>query len=354
VTSAPNGAASREQRTYETMMFREAGEAPEVVARQLRDNRAVIGRIASRLKTSKPRAVVTGARGSSDHVATYAKYLIETKTGTLTSSAGLSVSSVYTAQPQLEDVLFLAISQSGRSPDLLAGVDKARAAGAFVVAVVNDSQSPLARAAHEVVPLHAGPEKSVAATKTYLASAAAIADIVSSWTDDAALKAALADLPVAMAKAFALDWSEAVTHLKSAHDLYVVGRGLGFGAAQEAALKFKETCGLHAEAFSAAEVHHGPMALVKDGFPVVMLSQHDETRAGMEALASRLIAAKAEVMVAGFAAKGAETLPTTPAHPALEPILMAQSFYRMINALSLARGFDPDQPPNLNKVTETV
>jgi glucosamine--fructose-6-phosphate aminotransferase (isomerizing) len=354
VTSTGNGAASRQQRYQETKMFQEAREAPEVVARQLEANRVVVSRIAARLKAKGPRAVVTGARGSSDHVATFAKYLIETKTGTLTSSAGLSVSSVYTARPQLDDVLFLAISQSGKSPDLLASVDAARAAGAFIVAVVNDAQSPLARAAHEVIPLHAGIEKSVAATKTYLASAAAIVDVVSSWTDDGVLKAALAGLPAQMAEAFGLDWSEAVTRLKSARDLYVVGRGLGFGAAQEAALKFKETCGLHAEAFSAAELHHGPMALVKDGFPVLMLSQNDETRAGMDELAARIVTAKADVLVAGFSSPGATQLPTIAAHPALEPILMAQSFYRMVNALSLARGFDPDQPPNLNKITETV
>ncbi len=335
-------------------MFREAEQAPQVVARQLTNNRSVVARIALRLKLQKPRAVVTGARGSSDHVATFAKYLIETKTGTLTSSAGLSVSSVYTAQSRFEDVLFLAISQSGKSPDLLAGVDAAKAAGAFVIAVVNDAESPLARAAHEVVPLHAGKEESVAATKTYLASTAAIVDLVSSWTDDAPLKTALAELPAAMAKAFSLDWSEAVTRLKSAHDLYVVGRGLGFGAAQEAALKFKETAGLHAEAFSAAELRHGPMALVKNGFPVLMLSQNDETRTGMAELAANLAQARADLLIAGFSAKDALALPTIAGHPALEPILMAQSFYRMINALSLARGYDPDRPPNLNKITETL
>jgi glucosamine--fructose-6-phosphate aminotransferase (isomerizing) len=349
VTSADEGA-----RKQQTKMFEEAREAPDVVARQLHANRAVVAEIAARLNTKKPRAVVTAARGSSDHVATFAKYLIETKTGTLTSSAGLSVSSVYTAKQQLDDVLFLAISQSGKSPDLLANVDAARAAGAFVVAVVNDAQSPLARAAHEVVPLHAGAEQSVAATKTYLASAAAIVDIVSTWTNDGALRSALAELPAAMAEAFRLDWSEAVTRLKPARDLYVVGRGLGFGAAQEAALKFKETCGLHAEAFSAAELHHGPMALVKDGFPVLMLSQNDETRAGMEELACRVVAAKAELLTAGFAANNTVQLPTIAAHPVLQPILMAQSFFPMINALALARGFDPDRPPNLNKITETV
>jgi glucosamine--fructose-6-phosphate aminotransferase (isomerizing) len=335
-------------------MHREAAQAPDVVARQLSANRAIVKRIGDRLRAHAPRAIVTGARGSSDNAATFAKYLIETKTGVLTSSTGLSISSVYATQPKFDDVLFLAISQSGRSPDLLASVDSAKAGGAFVLAIVNDPASPLAALAHEVLPLHAGMEASVAATKTYLASVAAIAHLVSAWTEDAALHDALESLPDQMRQAWACDWSAAVTRLKSARDLYTIGRGLGFGAAQEAALKFKETCGLHAEAFSSAEVRHGPMALVKKGFPVLMLSQRDETRPGLEALAAKLVAAGSELLVAGIDAHGATRLPTIAAHPVLEPILLAQSAYRMIDALSRARGFDPDRPPNLNKITETI
>jgi glutamine---fructose-6-phosphate transaminase (isomerizing) len=335
-------------------MFREAAEAPEIVSRGLAANRVAIARIAERLRKMKPRSIVTGARGSSDHVATYAKYLIETRTGTLTSSIGLSIGSVYHAQPDFRDTAFLAISQSGKSPDLLASVEKARTGGAFVIAMVNDDSSPLAALADEVVPLHAGPEKSVAATKTYLASTAAVAQLIAAWSGDNALESALGRLPETMRKAWNCDWSDVVRALTPANDLYTIGRGLGFGAAQEAALKFKETCGLHAEAFSSAEVHHGPMALVKEGFPVLMLSQDDETRAGMAELADKIVAAHAQLFIAGFAVPGAMTLPVVTTHPALEPIAMAQSFYRMINALSLARGFDPDRPPNLNKITETL
>lgn len=346
------GAALRE--VPSSLMFREAAEAPDVVARQFAANRTVLKKIGTRLRGYRPRAVVTGARGSSDHAATYAKYLIETRTGVLTSSTGLSTSSVYAVQPKFDDVLFLAISQSGKSPDLLASVEAAKAGGAFVVAIVNDAQSPLAQIAHEVLPLRAGPETSVAATKTYLASVAAIAALVCEWTQDNELAQALERLPELMQKAWRLDWSAAVMKLKFANDLYTIGRGLGYGAAQEMALKFKETCGLHAEAFSAAEVLHGPMALVKKGFPILLLSQRDETRAGLAELAATLEAAGAELVVAGFEAPGALSLPALAAHPALEPIAMAQSFYRMIDALSRARSLDPDRPPNLNKITETV
>jgi glucosamine--fructose-6-phosphate aminotransferase (isomerizing) len=334
-------------------MFREAADAPSVVARQLSENRALINELAATLRAKKPRGIVTGARGSSDHAATYAKYLIETRLGILTSSIGLSIGSVYGTQPDFQDTVFLAISQSGKSPDLLASVEKAKAGGAFVIAIVNDGKSPLSGLAHATVPLLAGPEKSVAATKTYLASVAAIAALAAAWSEDDVLTKSLTQLPDLMREAWDADWSNVIPVLSPARDLYTIGRGVGFGAAQEAALKFKETCGLHAEAFSAAEVHHGPMALVKRGFPVLMLSQNDETRAGMKELAEKATASGAKVMIAGFDAPGALSLPAIAAHPALEPILMAQSFYRMINALSIARGFDPDRPPNLNKITET-
>jgi len=336
-----------------TQMFLEAAEAPDVVARQLSSNNAQAKTIGARLRKMKPRAVVTGARGSSDNAATYAKYLIETKTGIITSSTGLSVASVYATQPKLDDVLFLAISQSGKSPDLLATVQSAKAGGAYVVAVVNDSASPLAALADDVLPLLAMAESSVAATKTYLASVCAIADLVAEWTEDHALAAALQELPDLMRAAWDCDWSEAATRLTPARDLYTIGRGLGFGAAQEMALKFKETCGLHAEAFSSAEVRHGPMALVKKGFPAVLLSQRDETRPGLQDLAAKLVATGSDVMIAGFVQAGALSLPVVAAHPVLEPILMTQSFYRMVDSLALARGFDPDRPPNLNKITET-
>ncbi len=337
-----------------TRMFQEAGEASQIVARQFDANRMRIRNIAARLRKSAPRAVVTGARGSSDNAATYAKYLIETKTGTLTSSASLSVSSVYAAQQNLQGMLFIAISQSGKSPDLLATAESAKAAGAFVLALVNDENSPLATLSDEVLPLHAGPERSVAATKTYIASVAALAQFIAAWSEDHELEAALSKLPDLLARAWALDWQNAIPVLMEARDLYVIGRGVGFGAAQEASLKFKETCGLHAEAFSAAEVRHGPMTLVKAGFPVLVLAQDDETKESTADLVTHFANVNAQLILAGVARDGATDLPTLDAHPALQPVLMTQSFYRLANALSLARGFDPDCPPHLNKVTETI
>jgi glucosamine--fructose-6-phosphate aminotransferase (isomerizing) len=334
-------------------MFREAAEAPAVVERLVTANRPLIQALAAALRADPPRAVVTCARGSSDHAATYAKYLIETSTGVITSSAALSVSSVYASEPKLEGVLYLAISQSGKSPDILAAVEAARQAGALVVALVNDEASPLAALADHVLPLHAGPEISVAATKSYIAALAGIAQLVAAWSQDTELEGALQALPEVLRRAWLLDWSPAAERLKAARNLYVLGRGVGYGVAQEAALKFKETCGLHAEAFSAAEVLHGPMALVKEGFPVLIFAQADQSQDSVVTLARDLQARGVDVMLAG-GDEGGGALPTVSTHPNLEPIARIQSFYRMANGLSILRGHDPDKPPHLNKVTETI
>jgi glucosamine--fructose-6-phosphate aminotransferase (isomerizing) len=335
-------------------MYSEAAQTPAVVREQLAANAERLARLAERLRESPPRAVVTCARGSSDNAATFARYLIETRLGTLTSSAAPSVSSVYEAAPDLSGAVMIAISQSGASPDLLAAVSRARTAGARIVALVNAESSPLAQLADDLIPLRAGAELSVAATKSYIASLAAIVQLVALWSRDAALTAALADAPSLLERAWQLDWSAAVARLTPATNLYVIGRGLGLGIAQEAALKFKETCGLHAEALSAAELRHGPMALVRAGFPLLVLAQNDESRPGVAQLAGELAAQGADVLVAGAQVPGATSLPSEAAHPVLEPLLLTQSFYRMANELSLARGRDPDRPPNLSKVTETI
>jgi len=335
-------------------MFREAAAAPAAVRSQLHANRDLIEQLGEVVRNMGPRAVVTCARGSSDHAATFAKYLVETRTGLLASSAAPSISSVYASRADLEGVLFIAISQSGASPDLLAAAAAARNAGALVLALVNAEDSPLARTAHHAIPLRAGVETSVAATKSYIASLAAIVHLVASWTQDRELHLALEQAPDQLVLAWQLDWGAATEHLRSASSLFVIGRGLGLGIAQEAALKLKETCGLHAEAFSAAELRHGPMALVRAGFPIFAFLQNDETRDGVEALARELVGVGADVMVAGSEIPGTVVLPTLSAHAAIEPLLMIQSFYRLANALAIARGLDPDRPPHLQKVTETV
>lgn len=338
-----------------TRMHAEAAEAADAVARQLAANAGVIDTLIARLKQQPPRFIVTCARGSSDHAATYGKYLFETTLGLITASASPSVGSVYAITPQLEGALFIAISQSGKSPDLLRNAEIAKAAGATVVALVNVADSPLAQLADTVIPLHAGPENSVAATKSYLCSLAALLQLAARWSDDAALLTAVDGLPAALREAWKQDWSPLVSGLRDARNLFVLGRGLGLAAAQEAALKFKETCGLHAEAFSSAEVKHGPMAIVGPDFPVLVFAQDDDTGGGTTAVAAEFRARGAPVWLARPGAQGDGVLPLPPSlHPACTPLLTVQAFYGAVNALAIARGHDPDVPPHLNKVTETV
>jgi glutamine---fructose-6-phosphate transaminase (isomerizing) len=341
-----------------TLMFQEAASASDAVRRQLAHDAAAIAAVGEAVRRLAPRAVITCARGSSDHAATYAKYLIETRAGVLTSSSAPSVSSVYGVAPNLEGCLFIAISQSGRSPDLLAAVAAAKASGATILALCNSPDSPLVAAADLNIDLRAGAELSVAATKSYLATLAALARFVAAWTQDAALEGHLVTLPSLMEASWALDWSPALRVLSSAKHLYVIGRGLGLGAAQEMALKCKETCGLHAEAFSSAELRHGPFTLLGPEFPALFLSQNDATRPGIEALAAELAQRGVDAMVAGAAAplagSSAIMLPTVDAAPELGPILQVQSAYRLLVTLSVERGFDPDHPAHLKKITETV
>lgn len=336
-----------------TQMEREAAEAGAAVAHMLAANRDAFAAIGARLRASPPSAVITCARGSSDHAATYAKYLIETRTGVPVASAALSVASLYDAPVAPGSRLCLAISQSGKSPDLLATVEQHREAGAFVVAMVNAEDAPLRDLADVVIALSAGPERSVAATKSYICSLAAIAALTAAWAEDTALAAAVDTLPTGLEEAWQLDWSPAVRALTDADNLFVLGRGYGYGIAQEAALKFKETCALHAESFSAAEVRHGPMAIVGRDFRVLALGGSDRAGASVRETAAEFRRRGAGVLLADPADTEAD-LPALVGHPAIEPILMVQSFYRMANALSLARGCDPDQPPHLNKVTETL
>lgn len=336
-----------------TRMYQEVCESGAAIARQLDANASLVRSLAAALRADPPRLIATGARGSSDNAATFAKYLFETRLGVTTTSAAPSVQSVYAAPQDLAGALFLAISQSGRSPDLLRQVDAAKRAGARVVAMVNVEDSPLADAADFLLPLRAGPELSVAATKSFLCSLSAIVHLAAEWKQDTALRATLAGVPGLLAAHEAADWSPLVEGLADARSLFVIGRGLGLAAAQEAALKLKETCGLHAEAFSAAEVQHGPMALVERDFPVLFFVQADDTLDGTLEVAAKFRARGARVWVAGGDYGGTLPLPAQ-LDPACAPLVAVHRFYAAANALALRRGRDPDTPPHLSKVTETV
>lgn len=340
----------------EALLTREAAEAASVAHRQRTENADAIADLVQRLRIKRPAFVATCARGSSDHAATYGKYLIERTLGLPVASLGPSLSSVYGGELDLSRAVFIAASQSGRSPDALLLTEAAKRAGALVVGFVNDETSPLAGMVDVLVPLRAGPERSVAATKSFLATCLAFLHLAAEWGQDETLSAALAQAPEAFDAAGRCDWKPALLSWREASSLYVIGRGLSFGIAQEIALKFKETCRIHAEAFSAAEVLHGPLALVGPGFPALALDPGDEGSESVRAAASAFTGLGADLRYAGSSSAGiGEALPLPPdLSAALLPLAQVRAFYSAVAALAQSRGLDPDRPPHLSKVTRTV
>lgn len=337
-----------------TAMDCEAHEAPAAVARMISANTDPCRELGARLRASPPPFVATCARGSSDNAATYAKYLFETRCGIATASYAPSISSVYQSNVAMKGALFLVISQSGKSPDLLASAEQARKSGAYVVVLCNVADSPLVDLADLFLELHAGPELSVAATKSFITALASLLQITAHWVDDEELQEGLNALPGQLEEAARLDWSHARDAFCDADDLFVAGRGYSFCIAQEAALKFKETSKLHAEPFSTAEILHGPMELLKGGFPVLVFAQNDQTRPSADALIQSISEKGGRAFVAGTGITDERYLPVIEnTNPISAPITMIQSFYPFANSISLARGMNPDKPRHLRKVTET-
>jgi glucosamine--fructose-6-phosphate aminotransferase (isomerizing) len=335
-------------------MLREIREAPAVVARQAQALRAPLADLVARLRERPPQVAVTCARGSSAHAATFGKHVIERYLGIPVAAAAPSIATVYGQRLRLRDQLFLAISQSGRSDDLIEQTTVAKTAGAVTVALVNATDSPLARASDIVLPMEAGPELSVAATKTFIASVSALLHLGALWSEDRSMAASLGRLPERLSEAAELDWGEALAGVESAPSLVTIGRGPTLAIAREASLKLKETCNLHAEAFSGAEFLHGPVALVDDDYPILMFMPMDEAEPGLRGLADNLRDKGASLYVAEPGDAAAGRLPALPPdHPEADAICLIQSFYGLAVRLAKLRGIDVDRPRHLQKVTRT-
>jgi glutamine---fructose-6-phosphate transaminase (isomerizing) len=340
-----------------TFMAAEIMETGAVVRRQLAANAAPIAEVAANLRARQPSFVATIARGSSDHAALYLKHLVELKAALACASLAPSIASLYQVPLRLKGAVAIAISQSGRSPDIVATQRAARREGAMTIALVNDEASPLARDADALVPLHAGAERSVAATKSMIASLAAAAALAAHWSQDNELLAALAGLPSVLDRSSAAPpAAAAIETLAEASSLFVIGRGATHAVAAEAALKLKETCAIHAEAFSSAEVLHGPAGVIGPGFPVLAFAPADAARPGFLATLDRLAAFGAAPLLVDI--EPHRRWPTLAAldggHPLLTPIAALHAFYRVAEATARRRGRDPDDPPHLTKVTQTV
>lgn len=338
---------------HEIGMAAELREAPAVVRRQ-KNLTQPIAELAARLRRSPPQVVVTCARGSSAHAATFGKHLIERRLGIPVAAAAPNIVTVYGERMRLKDQLLLTISQSGRSDDLAEFAATAKAAGALTVAIVNDVDSPLAAACHIVLPMAAGPELSIAATKSFVAALAALLRLTAAWTGDAALGAAIDRLPDRLAAAVELDWSSAVGVVARASSLITIGRGPTLAIAREAALKLKETSNLHAEAFSSAEFQHGPVALVSPLYPILMFMPTDAAASGMRALAADLLGKGAALLSAEYGEETAGRLPVlAPDHPDADAVCLIQSFYALAIRIAERRGVDVNRPRHLQKVTRT-
>ena len=351
VTPSPRHRAAMAEREYESAMAREIGEAP-IAAEHLLAREDAPARVAERILSFAPRMAVVCGRGSSGHVGVYLRYLIEARLGILVSAAAPSVMTAYERKPDLREALFIVISQSGRSPDLVAPTKIARFLGALTLAIVNDELSPVAAESELVIPIGAGPEHAVAATKTVVLSMIAGAQLVAKLTRDKVLNGALQCMPARLHQALACDWIAWTDSLVTAPAAFVTARGYGLGSAREIALKLTETLRIPALGYSAAELRHGPRAAISRATPVLALRQNDQAASAVDDLVRDLCAAKDAVFVAG-GARG--TLPWIgDDHPICDPVVMLIPAYRAVEAATRRKGFDPDRPPHLQKVTETL
>lgn len=335
-------------------MAAEFREAPEIVRRQESVLAAPLRDLTAYLRRHPPRVVVTCARGSSAHAASFAKHSIERHLGIPVASAAPSIVTVYRRDLKLDGQLFLAISQSGASDDLIEQAASAKAAGAVTVALTNATDSALAKMCDVVLPMAAGPEVSVAATKSFVATLTAILRLTALWANDESLQRALTRLPDRLALAAELDWSTACGALKTASSMMTIGRGPTFAIAGEAALKLKETCHLHAEAFSGAEFLHGPVTLVCPHYPILVFMPGDSAADALHALAADLRSKQAALFTTESGDWGQAYLPVLDSdHSETDAICLVQSFYAMAVRLAELRGHDADRPRHLQKVTRT-
>lgn len=338
----------------QTYMRREIDEIPEACARLLETGAAALGDAGKALAKKDPAFLCTIARGSSDHASLFIKYAIELTTGRAVASLGPSLASIYGVHLSLGQAAVLSVSQSGQSPDIVALMQSAGQAGALTVALTNTPGSPLWEQSDVKIDIAAGPELAVAATKSYVNSAVAGLAMLAAWTGNAELDRAVKALPEHFRKALALDWSALSGALEQSESLYVLGRGPALAIASEAALKFKETADYHAEAYSSAEVLHGPVALVDRSFPVLALAARDAAESSVSEIAENIAGRGAPTFLTSDRAGKATRLPfVATGHPVTDALCLIVPFYGFVEALSRRRGYDPDRPAALSKVTKT-
>jgi glutamine---fructose-6-phosphate transaminase (isomerizing) len=337
----------------------EIGEQPLMASRMLVESRGTVATIAARLRESKPRGFVIAARGSSDHAALYAKYLFGVRNHAMVALAAPSLFTSYNRPPALEGQCVIGISQSGAAPDVIAVIEEAARQRVVTLAVTNDPDSRLAHAAELVLPLGAGPERSVPASKTYVASLLALALISQALDPDPSFEAALGQVPPALAAALEQDAElDRLVPALLATRAIVLGRGFNFSTAEEIALKLTETSYVLARAWSIADFEHGPIAVVEAGLPVVLVDGRGQMSADVESIGRRLADYGCRVIRlldgTGDHGDSEATVSLDSGLPEeLTPLTLAVLGQLLAHRVALARGIDPDRPRALNKVTRT-
>ncbi len=337
-----------------THMRQEIDEIPDAASRLLSSASDDLQAAGKALRAFDPAFLITIARGSSDHAAHFLKYAIEQQAGRAVASIGPSLASIYGKSLKLDKAAAISVSQSGKSPDIVALAQSAAAAGALTISLTNTRPSPLSDACAHAIDINAGPELAVAATKSFFNSVLAGLAVLAEWTVDSDLQRSIRQLPEKLHQAITLDWEDLAAELGDADSLYMLGRGPSLAIASEAALKFKETSEMHAEAYSSAEVLHGPVALVDRRFPVVTFAARDAALMSVLTTADSLAEKGALAFVTADGASHARRLPfVETGHPLTDSLALIVPFYGFVEAWSRSRGFNPDAPVALKKVTET-
>ncbi len=335
-------------------------EQPDVLRRLIAEEQTRIQHIAQVIRAYNPRFIMLAARGSSDNAARYGQYLFGALNRMPVALATPSLYTLYEKPPRVEGALVIAISQSGQSPDIIAVIEEGRQQGALTVAVVNDPSSPLAHAAEYTIQLHTGPERSVAATKTYSASLVAIALLSAAIAQDDDCLNAIATVPerIAEVTAHAGTIIRASERYRYMDACVVVSRGYNYATAYEIALKLKELTYILAEPYSTADFQHGPLALVAKGFPVLAIVPQGPMVEELTDFLQELKERGAELLIISGhepALRLAQTALPLPADLPewLSPLVAVVPGQLFALGLTLAKGYDIDQPRGIRKVTLT-
>jgi glucosamine--fructose-6-phosphate aminotransferase (isomerizing) len=343
-----------------TNLYREIHEQPAVLARVLLEEQATAEALAVEIRRRQIDHVVIAARGTSDNAARYAQYLLGAHNGLPVGLAAPSLFSIYGQPPRFGNALVLGISQSGKSPDIVSVLAEAQRQGALTAAITNFPRSDLGQAADFVLNLHAGEERSVAATKTYTASLAALALLSTALSGDDSLRSALDTVPAVAARALALPEIDRVAErYRYMAACIAIGRGFNYCTAFELALKLKELTYTVVEPYSSADFLHGPLALLSEGFPMIVVAPSGRMLPEVKSFMMTARERAAELVVISDDAETLAMARMPLALPAgvpewLSPIIAILPAQLFAMHLAHTRDYDPDRPRALRKVTETM